>query len=90
MIEETEKFRAIDDPKEQRRIMMATGLAIQLAGYEPDEAVFLAAHGDTQSVLLARFPLESTHLVWLVREGTKVERKALAELIRSKLPPVTA
>lgn len=76
-------FTQIEDPKEQAALMARAMLDIQLAGYEPEENCFLAAHGAYDSILVARHTGEI--MVWQVLNGTKEERKALAERVRQKL-----
>lgn len=76
-------FHEITDPTERQSHLDRTGLSVQLAGYEPGEDVFLAAHGTINSILALRIGHDLT--VWLVRGGTKVSRTLLADGIRAKL-----
>lgn len=79
----TDNYRDITNPRELDALMLRTGLGIQFANYEPEENVFLAAHGEHDSFLLARHTGEV--FAWLVEAGDKDERKALAEQIRAAI-----
>jgi uncharacterized protein YbgA (DUF1722 family) len=82
MIENVDFF-VLEDPEAYQHHLDRTGLSIQLASYEPDQTVFLAAHGLEDSILLGRVMGELT--VWHIVNFSKEDRQELAAQIRASM-----
>jgi len=61
-------------------LLRATGLDLVLASRDPQEAVFLAAHSDTNSMMVFRD--DDGIELWKVDRGAREEREALAAKLR--------